>query len=151
MEAISSARKALIIGLIRVSFHQGKVAESYPPGNTENSSVGQFFDATKGHLLPSVKAGIPSKFIACGAIRTVELQIRDSCQNDVLIGLRLPETRLDGTGVTWAGCGCGERSGSCSCTACNCSIPDDHISPRRSAFFMARSVMRDILSGVRPC
>ena len=32
-----------------------------------------------------------------------------------------------------------------------CSVPDDHIDPRRSAFFMARSVMRDILSGVRPC
>jgi len=26
----------------------------------------------------------------------------------------------------------------------NCSIPDDHIDPRRSAFFMARSVLRDI-------
>ena len=25
-----------------------------------------------------------------------------------------------------------------------CSIPDDHIDPRRSAFFMARSVLRDI-------
>ena len=32
-----------------------------------------------------------------------------------------------------------------------CSIPDDHIDPRRSAFFMARSVLRDILSGVRTC
>ena len=32
-----------------------------------------------------------------------------------------------------------------------CSIPDDHIDPRRSAFFMARSVMRDIRDGVRPC
>ncbi len=31
-----------------------------------------------------------------------------------------------------------------------CSIPDDHISPRRSAFFMARSVLRDIRKGVRP-
>jgi hypothetical protein len=26
----------------------------------------------------------------------------------------------------------------------NCSIPDDHIDPRRSAFFMARSVFGDI-------
>jgi hypothetical protein len=26
----------------------------------------------------------------------------------------------------------------------SCSIPDDHIDPRRSAFFMARSVLRDI-------
>jgi hypothetical protein len=26
----------------------------------------------------------------------------------------------------------------------NCSIPDDHIDPRRSAFFMARSVLRNI-------
>ena len=32
-----------------------------------------------------------------------------------------------------------------------CSIPDDHIDPRRSAFFMARSVMRDIRDGVRAC
>ena len=33
----------------------------------------------------------------------------------------------------------------------NCSIPDDHIDPRRFAFFMARSVLRDIRSGVRTC
>ena len=32
-----------------------------------------------------------------------------------------------------------------------CSIPDDHIDPRRSAFFMARSVLRDIRSEVRAC
>ena len=32
-----------------------------------------------------------------------------------------------------------------------CSIPDDHIDPRRSAFFMARSVLRDIRRGVRTC
>ena len=32
-----------------------------------------------------------------------------------------------------------------------CPIPDDHIDPRRSAFFMARSVLRDIRSGVRAC
>ena len=32
-----------------------------------------------------------------------------------------------------------------------CPIPDDHISPRRSAFFMARSVLRDIREGMRPC
>ena len=32
-----------------------------------------------------------------------------------------------------------------------CSIPDDHLDPRRSAFFMARSVLRDIRSGVRTC
>ena len=29
----------------------------------------------------------------------------------------------------------------------NCSIPDDHIDPRRSAFFMARSVLGDIREG----
>ena len=29
----------------------------------------------------------------------------------------------------------------------NCSIPDDHIDPRRSALFMARSVLRDIQTG----
>ena len=29
----------------------------------------------------------------------------------------------------------------------NCSIPDDRIDPRRSAFFMARSVLRDIRDG----
>ena len=28
-----------------------------------------------------------------------------------------------------------------------CHIPDDHIDPRRSAFFMARSVLRDIQTG----
>ena len=33
----------------------------------------------------------------------------------------------------------------------SCSVPDDHIDPRRSAFFMARSVLRDIQNGVRPC
>ena len=33
----------------------------------------------------------------------------------------------------------------------NCSIPDDHISPRRSALFMARSVLRDVRDEVRPC
>ena len=32
-----------------------------------------------------------------------------------------------------------------------CSIPDDHIDPRRSAFFMARSILRDIRRGVRAC
>jgi len=33
----------------------------------------------------------------------------------------------------------------------SCSIPDDHIDPRRYAFFMARSVLRDIRNGVLPC
>jgi hypothetical protein len=33
----------------------------------------------------------------------------------------------------------------------SCSIPNDHIDPRRSAFFMARSVLRYIQSGVLPC
>ena len=32
-----------------------------------------------------------------------------------------------------------------------CSVPDHHIDPRRSAFFMARSVVRDIRNGVLPC
>jgi hypothetical protein len=32
-----------------------------------------------------------------------------------------------------------------------CSILDEHISPRRSAFFTARSVLRDIRDGVRAC
>ena len=32
-----------------------------------------------------------------------------------------------------------------------CSIPDDHISPRRSALFMARSVLRELRDGGRPC
>ncbi|MGX0904281.1 hypothetical protein ACSSV8_002868, partial [Roseovarius sp. MBR-79] len=31
----------------------------------------------------------------------------------------------------------------------NCSIPDDHVSPRRSALFMARSVLRDIWTEAR--
>jgi hypothetical protein len=34
-------------------------------------------------------------------------------------------------------------------TVPNCSIPDDHIDPRRSAFFMARSVLSDIREGVQ--
>ena len=33
----------------------------------------------------------------------------------------------------------------------SCSIPDDHISPRRSALFMARSVLRDFRDGGRQC
>ena len=32
-----------------------------------------------------------------------------------------------------------------------CLIPDDHISPRRSALFMARSVLRDIRDGAQAC
>lgn len=32
-----------------------------------------------------------------------------------------------------------------------CSIPDDHISPRRSALFMARSVLKELRDGVRRC
>jgi len=36
-------------------------------------------------------------------------------------------------------------------TRVNCSIPDDHISPRRSALFMARSVLRDFRDGGRQC
>ena len=33
----------------------------------------------------------------------------------------------------------------------SCSIPDDHISPLRSALFMARSVLREVRDGTRPC
>jgi len=33
----------------------------------------------------------------------------------------------------------------------NCSIPDDHIDPRRSALFMARSVLREAQNGDRTC
>ena len=32
-----------------------------------------------------------------------------------------------------------------------CSIPDDHIDPRRSALFMARSVLREAQNGDRTC
>jgi hypothetical protein len=32
-----------------------------------------------------------------------------------------------------------------------CSIPDDHIDPRRSALFMARSILREVREGVRAC
>jgi coenzyme PQQ biosynthesis protein PqqD len=35
-----------------------------------------------------------------------------------------------------------------SCGAPMCSIPDDHIDPRRSALFMARWVLRDVRDGV---
>ena len=38
-----------------------------------------------------------------------------------------------------------------SLQARRCLIPDDHISPRRSALFMARSVLRDIRDGARTC
>ncbi len=33
---------------------------------------------------------------------------------------------------------------SASLLACSCSIPDDHLSPRRAALFMARSVLREV-------
>ena len=32
-----------------------------------------------------------------------------------------------------------------------CSIPDDHIDPRRSALFMARSILREVREGVGAC
>jgi hypothetical protein len=32
-----------------------------------------------------------------------------------------------------------------------CSIPDDHIDPRRSALFMARLLLREVREGVRAC
>jgi hypothetical protein len=37
------------------------------------------------------------------------------------------------------------------CLMAICSILDDHIAPRRSAFFMEKLVLRDIRDGVRPC
>jgi len=38
------------------------------------------------------------------------------------------------------------------CARCStCSIPDDHIDPRRSALFMARSVLREARNGDRTC
>ena len=57
---------------------------------------------------------------------------------------------------------CGAKAGLCEAVAhglsrdvgmavSSCSIPDDDISPRRSALFMARSVLRDILGEVRAC
>ncbi|WP_374637729.1 PIN domain-containing protein [Paracoccus sp. (in: a-proteobacteria)] len=33
----------------------------------------------------------------------------------------------------------------------SCSIPDDHIDPRRSSFFMARSILREVREGVGGC
>lgn len=33
----------------------------------------------------------------------------------------------------------------------NCSIPDDHIDPRRSALFMARSILHEVREGVEAC
>jgi hypothetical protein len=35
--------------------------------------------------------------------------------------------------------------------ATRCSIPDDHIDPRRSALFMARSILREVREGVGAC
>ena len=32
-----------------------------------------------------------------------------------------------------------------------CPIPDDHIDPRRTALFMARSLLREVREGSRPC
>lgn len=32
-----------------------------------------------------------------------------------------------------------------------CSIPDDHIAPRRSGLFMARSVLSEVRDGRRTC
>ena len=43
------------------------------------------------------------------------------------------------------------RSEICSEVGVRCLIPDDHISPRRSALFMARSVLRDIRDGAQAC
>ena len=46
----------------------------------------------------------------------------------------------------------GPHSGCCGWRPCrNCSIPDDHIDPRRSALFMARSVLREARDGDRTC
>ena len=33
----------------------------------------------------------------------------------------------------------------------SCSIPDDHIDPRRSALFMARSILREVRDGDTRC
>jgi hypothetical protein len=33
----------------------------------------------------------------------------------------------------------------------SCSIPDDHIDPRRSALFMARSILREVREGFGAC
>ena len=33
----------------------------------------------------------------------------------------------------------------------SCSIPDDHIDPRRTALFMARSILREVRDGGRTC
>ncbi len=41
--------------------------------------------------------------------------------------------------------------GNVGITQASCSIPDDHISPRRSALFMARLVLRDIRDGAGAC
>jgi hypothetical protein len=41
-----------------------------------------------------------------------------------------------------------KSAGTTSSLPDRCSIPDDHIDPRRSAFFMARSVLGDIREGV---
>ena len=32
-----------------------------------------------------------------------------------------------------------------------CSVPDDHIDPRRTALFMARSILREVRDGGRTC
>jgi len=32
-----------------------------------------------------------------------------------------------------------------------CSVPDDHIDPRRHALFMARSILREVRDGGRAC
>jgi transposase len=37
------------------------------------------------------------------------------------------------------------------CVVAMCSIPDDHVDPRRSALFMARSILREVREGVGAC
>jgi hypothetical protein len=53
----------------------------------------------------------------------------------------IPTTQKE---IVWAG---DKGAKAPSFTIPICSIPDDHIDPRRSAFFMARSVLRDIRNG----
>ena len=57
----------------------------------------------------------------------------------------------DQLSAAWAELPTGKAGGFRISNWLRCSIPDDHIDPRRSAFFMARSVLRDIRSGVRAC
>ena len=91
------------------------------------STLGDPISATSiGALIPFFMM----MFLAAGLIISVPLMVKSRSGNFSVASL----PRMNG-----------------SSAFVTCSIPDGHIDPRRCAFFMARSVLRDIRSGVRAC